>query len=266
MKMKIYQVDSFSDVPFKGNPAGVMICDEVLSTELIQNIAMEMNLSETAFVMPAGEGYTIRYFTPLKEVPLCGHATLAGAHMIYELGLKNRDEAIFLKAKGADLTIHMNGEWICMNFPQYPLERIETPSGFKELVGFEPVETYSSLYDWVVAVAASEEEIGEVKPEFERLVDKGLGHLMITAESKLDGVDFVARCFAPLMGINEDPVTGSAHCALTPLWSSKLDKMEMNSLQLSRRTGRLRVRMAGEGRVEISGKAVTVFEGELRIS
>lgn len=265
MKKIIYQVDAFTDEPFKGNPAGVMFCDESVTTEFMQNIAEEMNLSETAFIVPDGNGFQIRYFTPAKEVPLCGHATLASAHMVYELGLKKPHETIFFKAKGAELTIVRDDDGITMNFPIYPLKKIDTPDRFKETVGFEPVETYLSSYDWIVAVADSETEIMQAKPIFETMLDKGLGHLMITAKSGSDEADFVVRCFAPISGINEDPVTGSAHCALTPLWSEKLHKTELNSLQLSKRTGNLKVKLVGNGRVEIKGKAVTVFEAELKV-
>ncbi len=265
MKKTIYQVDAFTDTPFKGNPAGVMVCDAPMTPEFMQNMAMEMNLSETAFILPDGDRFHIRYFTPLREVPLCGHATLASAHIIYELGLKKRDDTILLKAKGADLTVDWVDGWICMNFPAYPLQKIDTPVAFKELVGFEPVETYSSLYDWVVAVAASEAQIEQAKPDFEKIVRNGLGHLMITARSNREDIDFVVRCFAPIAGINEDPVTGSAHCALAPLWSEKLNRSVLNSLQLSKRTGKLNVRMAENNRVEIRGKAVTMFEAVLKI-
>jgi len=261
----IYQVDAFTDKPFKGNPAGVMLCDRIISTDLMQNIAMELNLSETAFVIPEGDDFRIRYFTPVREVPLCGHVTLASAHIIYEIGLKKPSEILSFKAEGADLIINKNDGWINMNFPKYPLEKIHIPANFKELVGFEPTVTYSSLYNWIVAVAASESDIIQAKPLFGRLTDNGLGHLMITAKSNSPEIDFVLRCFAPIAGVNEDPVTGSAHCALTPYWGEKLDKTEMNSLQLSSRTGRLKVKLIGEDRVEISGKAITVFEAEFKI-
>ena len=261
----IYQVDAFTNTAFKGNPAGVMFCDTFMTDELMQNIAMEMNLSETAFIVSDGNGFQIRYFTPATEVPLCGHATLASAHIIYELGLKKLHETIFLKAKGADLTVNWDNGWIVMNFPRYPLNKIDTPAVFKELVGFEPVETYSSSYGWIVAVAASEKDIEQAKPNFEKIVMNKLGHLMITAKANLYPADFVVRCFAPIGGVNEDPVTGSAHCALTPLWSEKLNKLEMDSLQLSKRTGKLKVKMVENDRVEIRGQAVTVFEAEMKI-
>jgi len=260
----IYQVDAFTDEPFKGNPAGVMIIDDTISAEWMQNVALEMNLSETAFIIPAADGFKIRYFTPSREVPLCGHATLASAHIIWELGLKRQDELITFKAKGANLTIRKEKKWITMNFPKYPLTKINTPANFKNTVGFEPLEFYESIYEWKIAVAGNEEDILNAEPDFKALMQSGLGHLMITARSKNDKTDFAVRCFAPVSGINEDPVTGSAHCALTPLWAEKLGKNEMNSFQLSKRTGKLKVKLIHD-RVEISGEAITIFVGEMKI-
>jgi PhzF family phenazine biosynthesis protein len=151
-----------------------------------------------------------------------------------------------------------------MNFPAYPLTRIDNFSDFEEAMGFEPLETYASLYDWIIAVAQTEDEILNATPNFEKMATNGLGHLMITAKSNAQNTDFVVRCFAPISGINEDPVTGSAHCALTPLWAAKLGRKEMNSFQLSKRTGKLKVKLIND-RVEIKGKAVTVFKAELQI-
>ena len=262
---KIYQVDAFTDKPFKGNPAGVMLCDSPLTTELMQDIAMEMNISETSFIVPEKDGFQIRYFTPKKEVYLCGHGTLASAHIIYELGLKKPGETIFFKATGADLTVNMDNGFLAMNFPRYPLKKINTPAAFKAIVGFDPIETYATSYDWIVAVAASEKDIELAKPDFEKMLGAELGHLMITAKSNSYQADFVLRCFAPIAGINEDPVTGSAHCALTPLWSEKLNKLEMDSLQLSKRTGKLKTKIVENNRIEIKGKAITIFEAKIKI-
>jgi phenazine biosynthesis protein PhzF family len=260
----VFQVDAFTDKPFKGNPAGVMIVSEDMSSDLMQNIALEMNLSETAFIIPQGTGFRIRYFTPTREVPLCGHATLASAHIIYELGLKQNHETINIKAEGADLTIEKENDWIVMNFPKYPIQKIDIHKDFKRLVGFEPVEMYSSIYDWKIAVAEKEKDILDATPDFDSLSKNGLGHLMISSKCDSKQADFVLRCFAPVSGINEDPVTGSAHCALTPLWSEKLGKVELTSLQLSKRTGQLKVKLNGE-RVEIKGKAITIFEAKMKI-
>lgn len=232
----IYQVDAFTDELYKGNPAGVMIVDKFFEPEMMQKIAAEMNLSETAFVIPNDSFFQIRYFTPIKEVPLCGHATLASAHIVYELGLKNETENVVFHALDAILTISKEGDWLSMNFPRYPVQQTVISPDFKELIGFQPIEMYSSTYNWVIAIAKTEEEILNAKPKFELLHPARLGHLMITAISSTYPADFVVRCFAPVMGINEDPVTGSAHCALTPLWSQKLGKNEMESIQLSERS------------------------------
>jgi PhzF family phenazine biosynthesis protein len=259
LKKTIFQVDSFTDKPFKGNPAGVMILTEDASSEWMQAIAMEMNLSETAFIFPKKDYFQIRYFTPTNEVPLCGHATLASAHIIYELGLKSASETIRFKAKNDELTIKKEQDWIVMNFPKFPIQRINLHNDFQCLVGFEPIEMYSSLYDWVIAVAKQESDIVNANPNFALLNQHGLGQLIITSKSDSKQADFVVRCFCPIDGINEDPVTGSAHCALTPLWAEKLGKTMLKSLQLSKRTGHLKVALNGE-RVEIKGQAITVFE------
>jgi PhzF family phenazine biosynthesis protein len=230
----------------------------------MQNIAMEMNLSETAFIIPKKEGFNVRFFTPAREVPLCGHATMAASHIIYELGLKTKQETIELKAEGGELTIRKENEWIVMNFPGYPIHTIDISENFEALVGFRPIEMYSSIYDWVIAVAENENDILSAEPNYELLKKNGFGHLMITSISNSQRSDFVVRCFAPASGINEDPVTGSAHCALTPLWAEKLGKMELDSLQLSKRTGILKVKLIND-RVEIKGKAITIFEAKLKI-
>lgn len=260
----IYQVDAFTDEPFKGNPAGVMLVDKGVTEEWMQNMAMEMNLSETAFIIPQEDWFEIRYFTPVCEVPLCGHATLASGHILYELGMVKQNESFLFKAKGADIKISKDSSWIAMNFPGYPLSRINSPSDLKKIIGFEPVEVYSSLYGWIVAVGKSEAEIRASDPNFAGMENLGLGSLMITAKSESDNFDFVSRCFVPKLGINEDPVTGSAHCALTPLWAGKLKKTEMNAIQLSKRTGILKVKLL-DNRVEIKGKALTIFKADLKI-
>jgi PhzF family phenazine biosynthesis protein len=260
----IFQVDAFTDRPFKGNPAGVMIVNKETSAGWMQNMALEMNLSETAFIIPREGSFDIRYFTPTVEVPLCGHATLASGHILFKEGIVPPSQSVTLNAKGGKLVIRKEGDRIVMNFPVYSLTKIEIPAGFQELVGFQPIEAWSSDDDWIIGVAKTEKEVYSAKPDFNALTEKGLGHLMVTAPSTEENTDFVVRCFAPRSGINEDPVTGSAHCALTPLWFKKTGKKEMNSYQVSHRTGRLKVRLA-EGRVEISGQAVTVFKASLQI-
>ena len=264
MRKKIYQVDAFASEPFTGNPAGVMLVDSSVTEQWMQHMAAEMNLSETAFLLPVDDHFQIRYFTPTREEPLCGHATLASAHIIYELGLKKTDEDILFKAQGGDLNIRKENDFIVMNFPEYPLNKIATQENFSDIVGFEPIEIYASSYEWIVAVAKNEKEIVNITPQFEKMTQNGLGNIMVTAKSDNPDYDFAVRCFAPVSGINEDPVTGSAHCALTPLWAKKLGKTEMKSKQISKRTGELIVKLLDK-RVEIKGKAITVFDAEIKL-
>lgn len=261
---KIYQVDAFTDVPFKGNPAAIMILESEVADSWMQNIALEMNLSETAFVLKKDDFFEIRYFTPTIEIPLCGHATLASAHILFELGIVKSSDTIKFKAKEGFLSVKNRDGYIAMEFPEYNFQSIKIPNHFKELVGFQPSTMYKSDGNWVIAIANSQEEVRICEPKFQRLETFGLGHLIITAASSDSIIDFVVRCFVPESGINEDPVTGSAHCVLAPLWSGKLNKTDMISHQISKRGGRLLV-ACKDNSVEIKGKATTIFEGVLRI-
>ena len=260
---KIYQVDAFTTVIFGGNPAAVMIVDSMPSEAYMQNLAMEMNLSEMAFVVPQNGSFRIRYFTPKAEIPVAGHPTLASAHVLYELGVVPSSDEIVFEANVATLKVKKENELIVMNFPAFPIEKVDLVSEFEQVVGFEPIEMYQSSYNWKIAVADSSDSIIKASPEFSKMGALGLGHLIITAKSNTGNEDFVCRCFAPDLGVNENPVTGSAHCDLTPLWAPKLDKTEMRSKQLSERMGELTVRLL-EDRVELKGTAVTVFEAQLR--
>lgn len=258
----IYQVDAFTHEAFKGNPAGVMLVDKTVNESWMQQMAAEMNLSETAYVIPKGDAFEIRFFTPKVEIPLCGHATLASAHILYRLGIKKENETILFHAKGGDLLISKQGDWISMNFPTYPITKIETPLPFKDCLDFQPLETYSSNYGWIIGMASSEEEILASRPNFEQMKMNGLGHVMITAPGK--NVDYVVRCFAPSAGINEDPVTGSAQCALVPLWHLKTGQTDFDALQVSERTGELKLKLI-QDRVEIKGRCRIIFKAKLEI-
>jgi len=260
---KIYQVDAFAEEIFKGNPAAVMIVDEMPTEQYMQSMAMEMNLSETAFVLPQKDSFRIRYFTPASEIPVAGHPTLASAHVLYELGMVPTSAEIIFEANVATLKVKKEKDWIIMNLPKFSLNKIEAIPNLENIIGFQPYELYESDYNWKIALASNAEEIQHANPDFSKMTEKGFGHLMITAKSNSAEQDFVVRCFAPDLGVNEDPVTGSAHCALTPLWAEKLGKQEMESLQLSKRTGRLSVKLIDD-RVEIKGKAITVFEAKLK--
>jgi PhzF family phenazine biosynthesis protein len=259
----IYQVDAFTDQVFKGNPAAVMILDALPSETYMRNMAMEMNLSETAFVVPQDDRFQIRFYTPEAEILVAGHPTLASAHILYELGVVQASDEITFEAKEATMRVRKEGDQIVMNFPKFSLQQIQVDPVFPDIVGFNPVELHQSDYNWKVAVAASVDEVVRAKPNFSLLNQHGFGHLMITAKSESGNEDFVVRCFAPDLGVDEDPVTGSAHCALTPLWAEKLGKTNLVSRQLSKRSGEISVSLVND-RVLLKGKAVTVFEAHLK--
>jgi len=264
MENIIYQVDAFTSRAFKGNPAGVMICMEEPDSQFMQNIAMEMNLSETAFVTPANNEYSIRYFTPVNEVDLCGHATLSASHILYETGMAKPGSKIIFHSKAGKLIIVKKGSQIIMDFPVYNLKKIDIPSSFKDVTGLDALELYESDYDWKLVLVQSDKEVIQAEPRPDYLREAGLGELMVTAVSSNPQYDFVVRCFVPDLGIGEDPVTGSAHCALVPFWNMKTGKTWFKSFQASKRTGELELRLVNN-RVEIAGEAVTVMRAELMI-
>jgi PhzF family phenazine biosynthesis protein len=258
----IYQVDAFTSEPFRGNPAGVCILDYEPSIVWMQNIAMEMNLSETAFVYPRENCRIIRFYTPEAEIQLCGHATLSASHILYEERIINNDKEIKFSSKAGDLLIRKHGDWITMDFPAYKLERMNITSEFETVAGIKPQELYRSGWGWTLALLSSEEEIRKMSPIFSLMKNSEFGDLIVTAPSSDKNYDFCVRCFAPALGINEDPVTGSAHCALVPFWSEKTGRNDFISHQVSRREGILKVSLKGE-RVEISGQAKTILKAEL---
>jgi len=260
----IYQVDAFTTEVFKGNPACVCIVDREPSVTLMQNIAMEMNLSETAFVFPGNGSRMIRFYTPEAEIKLCGHATLSASHILYETGIVKNNEEIRFSSKAGELLIKKQGDWIMMNFPAFPLERMEITADFKRITGVRPLELYKAGYGWILALLKNEKEVKSLKPRFSLMKDSLFGDLIVTSESEDPAFDFCVRCFAPAVGIDEDPVTGSAHCALGPFWSMKTGKQDFISHQISKRSGVLKVSLKGD-RVEISGQAKTVFKAELLV-
>jgi PhzF family phenazine biosynthesis protein len=258
----IYQVDAFTTEAFKGNPAGVCILEQQPTPEWMQNIAMEMNLSETAFVFPGRDCRRIRYFTPDVEVPLCGHATLSASHILYETNLVNEGEEISLIAKAGILKIRKSGSWITMNLPSYQINQQPVPVEFEKIVGVKPLEFYKCDNGLTLALVSEEKIIRDLKPDFKAMKESEFGDLMVTALSSDKNYDFCLRFFAPALGIDEDPVTGSAHCALVPFWHMKTGKKNFISHQVSKREGILKVSLIGD-RVEISGQAKTVFKAEL---
>ena len=264
MKTKkiIYQVDAFTTEPFKGNPAGVCILDNEPDSSWMQNIAMEMNLSETAFVFPGHDCRIIRYYTPKAEMKLCGHATLSASHILYETGIVKSNEEIRFSSKAGELIIKKQGDWITMNFPVYTLEKMEPTPEFEKVTGKKPQELYKAGFGWTLALLKNEKEVRNMNPHFSLMKNSIFGDLIVTAESEDPEYDFCVRCFAPAVGIDEDPVTGSAHCALVPFWSERKGRRDFNSHQVSKREGILKVSLK-EDRVEISGQAKTIFKAEL---
>lgn len=257
--MKIYQVDAFTDQPFKGNPAGVCILEEKQTDEWMQNVASEMNLAETAFLFPMDQGYSLRWFTPNSEVDLCGHATLASAHILFEKGYLKKEQEAHFHTKSGLLTAKLNEGWIQLNFPATPEEETDAPEELKEALDIDPIYTGKSVFDYLVEVD-SEETVKNIRPDFTKLLKVRCRGIIVTAKSS--EYDFVSRFFAPEVGIFEDPVTGSAHCCLGPYWMKKLGKDTFTAYQASERGGILKVHVVGE-RVLIMGKAITVLEGDL---
>ena len=261
MGVPLRQVDAFTREAFSGNPAGVCMLGEPRPDAWMQHVAAEMNLSETAFLVPEGDGFRLRWFTPTVEVELCGHATLASAHVLWEDGeLAPRQEARFHTQSGL-LTARQAGELIELDFPAKPTEATPVPAGLAEALGVEPLECARSHFD-LLALFAAEEDVRRLAPDFAALKRLPVRGLIVTAPADDASYDFVSRFFAPAVGVDEDPVTGSAHCALAPFWAARLGKEAMVGYQASPRGGVVRVRVAGD-RVRLGGTAVTVFRGEL---
>ncbi|HEY0153044.1 MAG TPA: PhzF family phenazine biosynthesis protein, partial [Longimicrobium sp.] len=247
---------------FTGNPAAVCILPAPRAEGWMQSVAAEMNLSETAFLHAEEDGWRLRWFTPEVEVALCGHATLATAHVLWEDGHLPAGEVARFHTRSGLLTARRAGEWIELDFPAKPILDAPAPDGLAEALGVGPVYVGRSHFDVLVEVA-SEAEVRALRPDLGRLAAVEARGVIVTASADGGaGYDFVSRFFAPRVGVAEDPVTGSAHCVLAPYWASKLGRDELVGFQASRRGGRVRVRAAGE-RVHLGGRAITVLRGEL---
>lgn len=259
MKLPIYQVDAFASEPFEGNPAAVCPLDDWLPDKLMQQIAMENNLSETAFFVPQGEDYRLRWFTPTTEVDLCGHATLASAHVLFE-ELGYDEQTIHFDSNSGELTVRKEGDQLVMNFPAAKINRVEVSDFLEDAVGVPVKELYRDM-DYLYVVE-SEEQVRNLNPDIREMAKADVRGIIVTAPGK--EYDFVSRFFAPNAGVDEDPVTGSAHTMLTPYWSDRLNKKELVGRQVSRRGGTVYCHHKGD-RVEISGEACTVMQGEFTI-
>jgi PhzF family phenazine biosynthesis protein len=261
MSLRIVQVDAFTDRPFAGNPAAVCLLPEERPASWMQALAREMNLSETAFLVKQAGGYALRWFTPTVEVDLCGHATLASAHVLWEWGeLRPEQEARFQTRSGL-LTAVRRGDWIELDFPAKPEQPTEAPADLIAALDVDPVYAGRSQFDYLIELE-DERLVRGLQPNFSLLADLGTRGVIVTSRATDGPYDFVSRFFAPGSGIDEDPATGSAHCCLGPFWSERLGKTHLLAYQASARGGVIRVRVAGE-RVKLGGQAVTVLRGEL---
>jgi PhzF family phenazine biosynthesis protein len=262
MPVLLWQVDAFTDRPFAGNPAAVCLLPHEAEPAWMQAVAAEMNLSETAFLTPRGASFGLRWFTPKVEVDLCGHATLASAHTLWEAGvLEERQEAVFSTKSGKLTVRRLPDRWMEMDFPLLPAEPAPPPAGLLEALGVTAEHVGRSRFDYLVEVADAG-LVRDAAPDFARLAKVDCRGVILTAPADEAGTDFVSRFFAPSVGVNEDPVTGSAHCVLAAHWGRKLGKDRLEARQVSARGGRLRLALAGD-RAKIAGQAVTVLRGEL---
>jgi PhzF family phenazine biosynthesis protein len=261
MKLPIYQVDAFTDEPFAGNPAAVVLLDQPHDPCWMQSVAREMNLSETAFVVPQQEGFHLQWFTPQVEVELCGHATLATAHVLWQSGVVKETEKIRFSTLSGWLGAVKKGQIIELDFPSEPLAEGEISEEIIKAVGAVPDQVFISREKWLFEYR-EEQTVRDLKPDFVALKERTGRGLCVTALSDKPGIDFISRYFAPWVGVNEDPVTGSAHCFLGPYWSRKLRKDHLVGYQASARGGMVFVRVSAE-RTYVGGKAVTVLSGEL---
>lgn len=259
MTLPIYVVDAFTDKPFGGNPAGVCLPSEPLNDDLMQKIAQEMNLSETAFLSPYQNGYSLRWFTPNTEVELCGHATLASAHILWEMSMLPNDHGINFYTKSGLLTAKKEDTWIQLNFPAELVSESDYPAELIEALHIDPIFVGRNRFDYFIEIE-SEDVLKKLRPNFSLLGTVQTRGINVTSKSK--EFDFISRCFFPAVEVNEDPVTGSAHCGLAPYWSKKLNKTEMYAYQASARGGIINIELQ-QGRVLMAGQAVTVMKCEL---
>lgn len=261
MALRIVQVDAFTARPFAGNPAAVCVLATPRPDDWLQAVAREMNLSETAFLVPEEDGYRLRWFTPQVEVDLCGHATLASAHVLWEDGLLEPSATARFHTRSGLLTASLRESWIDMDFPARPPTAGAAPDGLLEALGVEARWVGRNQDDYLVEVATTA-AVRAARPDFGRLAQVRTRGVILTARDDTGEFDFVSRFFAPAVGVDEDPVTGSAHTCLAPYWRDRLDKEMLLAFQVSTRGGVVRMRLGGD-RVILSGQAVTVLRGEI---
>lgn len=261
MSQSVVQVDAFTDRVYGGNPAAVCVLSSTRSDDWMQNVAMEMNLSETAFLQRENGAYRLRWFTPTTEVDLCGHATLASAHVLWQDGHLQPGATAEFSTRSGRLSAARSGDWIMLDFPAIQTVSAPPPAGLLEGLKLKTVAVGRNVLDYLVELESAD-LVRALEPDFNQLQRVAARGVIVTAASDDPRFDFISRFFAPAFGVNEDPVTGSAHCALGPYWGPRLSKSELTGFQASRRGGIVRVELKGE-RVQLGGHAVTVMRGEL---
>ncbi len=262
MEIPFFQIDAFTGTPFRGNPAAVCLLDAWLDDAVLQAIAAENNLPETAFAVPCAEGHELRCFTPTTEVDLCGHATLAAAHALFETRQSDAGSIRFFTRQAGPLLVSRDGDTKWMDFPARPPLSCSTPAGLEEALGSPVLGTFQSR-DLLVELSSAS-AVRALEPSLEALAKIDAFAICVTAPGTANGPDFVSRFFAPRQGIPEDPVTGSAHCTLAPFWAERTGKREFTAAQLSPRRGTVQCRLADD-RVKLGGEAVTVIRGTFTV-
>ena len=262
MKYPIYHVDAFAVQPFKGNTAAVCLLEKERDPAWMQSVAAEMRLSETAFLTAKGEGYNLRWFTPEMEVELCGHATLASAHILYEFGFYEPDEVIKFYTKSGLITSSFSRGTIELDMPRRDPKPVTMVEGLLDVVGIQPVQVMGYEHKQLLVELPTPEDVENFVPDFAKIKQLAYPDLILTAACDCVKYDFISRFFSPKTGINEDPVTGMAHCVLGPYWATKLEKTKFHAYQASKRGGEVWVRL-GTDRTYVGGKAITVAAGEL---
>jgi PhzF family phenazine biosynthesis protein len=260
MATPLHWVDAFTDTPYRGNPAAICLLDAAIAEPAMQSLAFELGLAETAYVVPRADGdFDLRWFTPTVEIPLCGHATLASAHTLFETG--RASDAVTFHTMSGPLRCTRVGERIEMDFPAAPPSPVPTPDGLLDALGVADAVAVLDNRQWYIVEVAEAATVERLTPDL-RALEQIVPGASVTARSSRDGVDIVSRVFGPGVGVDEDAVTGSVHCALTPYWCEKLGRSELVAYQASARGGTLHCRLAGD-RVFLSGPAVTVLRGEV---
>ena len=261
MSQKIYQIDAFADALFSGNPAAVCPLENWLDADIMQKIAAENNLAETAFTVPVENGFEIRWFTPKVEVDLCGHATLASAYTLMNFEGFSGEKINFFSRNSGTLTVTKNGDFFTLDFPVDNLQKVEDLAIFEKCFACQPIEAYQGKTDYLL-IFENEHQIQNIEPNISEIAKNNARGIIVSSIS--ENFDFVSRFFGPNCGVNEDPVTGSAHTTLTPFWAEKLGKTKLTAKQISKRGGVLECELKND-RVLISGKCKTYLKGEILI-